>query len=413
MANRITNCAFSGGEHNRRTAYWLPGIANWQSVRQLAGAEASGRMASPAEHEDCDGMDLACTGNGASVAIATLRHQSGQKTAMPGRGESTIARVRTVESSLTCTEPGGAGIITASPVAVAQAPARLALSECCLPDSEFADLAGHVARRRDLDHRALSVRTLLHLPRVANARGYVSRAQIDRELFFTGRQLRKDINAAVGLISAGKAELGELRFAQIPADQAEAIFSRLHYLRSGRLNSLNFALIDPCDGLPITLCSLSRLEWRRIASQIQARFEVPSDRIWDISRVYSRNGAPPNAISFLLSKVRAALRHSDHDIELFVTAVDPNLGFLGSSYRAANWQQWFTVQARPYLYYERRYISPRQLRQEFGTSNLADLQVKNPGRRFEQSRAKLADSKIFCCRLNGPTEQVLPHRLRR
>jgi hypothetical protein len=70
--------AFSGGEENRRTAYWLPGIANWQSVRQLAAAEASRRMASPPEHGVCDGMDLACTGNGASVAIATLRHQSGQ-----------------------------------------------------------------------------------------------------------------------------------------------------------------------------------------------------------------------------------------------------------------------------------------------------------------------------------------------
>jgi hypothetical protein len=241
----------------------------------------------------------------------------------------------------------------------------------------------------------------------------VSRAQVDRELFFTGRQLRKDTIAARDLIAAGHPELGELKFSEIPPAHAEAIFSRLHYLRSGRSNSLNFALIDPHDRLPITLCSVSPLEWRRLASQIQTRLEIPAGRIWDISRVYSRNGAPPNAISYLLSRVRLALRRSDHDTELFITAVDPNLGFLGSSYRAANWQQWFTVQARPYLYYERRYISPRQLRQEFGTSNLTELQVKNPGRRFEQSRARLQDSKIFCCRLNGPTEQVQPVRLRR
>jgi len=254
---------------------------------------------------------------------------------------------------------------------------------------------------------------LLHLPRVANARGCVSRTQVDRELFFTGRQLRKDMNAARGLISAGHPELGELEFTVIPQAQAEAIFSRLHYLRSGRPHSLNFALVDPRDRLPLTLCSVSPLEWKRIASQIQARFDVPANRIWDISRVYSRNGAPPNAISYLLSRVRSALRRSEHDIELFITAVDPNLGFLGSSYRAANWQQWLAVQARPYLYYERRYISPRQLRLEFGTSNLAELQLKNPGRRFEQSRARLMDSMIFCCRLNGPTEQVEPHRLRR
>jgi hypothetical protein len=332
---------------------------------------------------------------------------------MPGKGASTIARVRTLEAPLACTTPGGAGTVTTSQAGAPETPMRLALRESCLPDSEFAEIAGGVATRRDLDHRALSVRTLLHLPRVANARGYVSRAQVDRELFFTGRQLRKDMSAASGLISAGKPELGELEFTLIPEPQAEAIFSKLHYLRSGRPNSLNFALIDPCDRLPLTLCSVSPLEWRRIASQIQTRFEVPATKIWDISRVYSRNGAPPNAISYLLSRVRSALRRSEHDIELFITAVDPNLGFLGSSYRAANWQQWLTVQARPYLYYERRYISPRQLRQEFGTSNLTELQLKNPDRRFEQSRARLMDSKIFCCRLNGPTEQVEPHRLRR
>jgi hypothetical protein len=332
---------------------------------------------------------------------------------MCGMGESRIARVRTLEAPLTCTEQGGTGTVTMPQATPRAAPPRLALSGCCAPGSVFADLAADAARRTDLDHRALSVRTLLHLPRVANSRGYVSRAQVDRELFFSGRQLRKDSVAAGGLISAGKAELSELLFTEVPSAQAEAIFSRLHYLRSGRPDSLNFALIDPGDQLPVTLCSVSPLQWRRLASQIQARFDVQAGNIWDVSRVYSRNGAPPNAISYLLSRVRAALRRGDHDIELLITAVDPNLGFLGTSYRAANWQQWLTVQARPYLYYERRYISPRQLRQEFGTSNLTELQLKNPGRRFEQSRARLLDSKIFCCRLIGPTEQVQPHRLHR
>ncbi|MGN6794762.1 MAG: hypothetical protein ACTHJW_20440 [Streptosporangiaceae bacterium] len=321
--------------------------------------------------------------------------------------------MRTLEALSGRAGPGGTGSITASAGAPQQTSGRLTLRECSAPDSVFAGIAADTARRKDLDHRALSVRTLLHLPRVASTRGHVSRVQVDRELFFTGRQLRKDSDAAQGLISEGKADLSDLTFTAIPPDQAEAILSRLHYLRSGRPNSLNFALIDPYDRLPITVCSVSPLEWRRIASQVQARFEVPAGRIWDISRVYSRNGAPPNAISYLLSRVRSALRRSAEDIELFITAVDPNLGFLGSSYRAANWQQWFTVQARPYLYYERRYVSPRQLRQDFGSSNLTELQLKNPGRRFEQSRARLMDSMIFCCRLNGPTEQVQPHRLHR
>jgi hypothetical protein len=321
--------------------------------------------------------------------------------------------VRTLEAPLTCPEPGGTDLTAAPQALKPEAPSKLLLSDCRTPDSVFAGLVADAAGRRDLDHRALSVRTLLHLPRVANPRGYVSRTQVDRELFFTGRQLRADTSAARGLISTGTAELGQLLFTEIPPEQAEALFSKLHYLRSGRQNSVNFALIHPGDLLPTTLCSVSPLEWRRLGSQIDKHFNIAPDKIWDISRVYSQNGAPPNAISYLLSRVRVALRRSGRDIELLVTAVDPNLGFLGSSYRAANWQQWFTVQARPYLYHKRRYISPRQLRQEFGTANLADLQTRFPDQRFEQSRVKLADSKIFCCRLSGPTEPVQPPRLRR
>jgi hypothetical protein len=319
-------------------------------------------------------------------------------------------------------DPGSdAGVIPARPARPATSaqpaqpaqPGRLLLADCCAPGSAFAGLVAAIAERQSLDHRALGVRTLLHLPRVATGRGYLTRNQVDRELYFAARQLRQDSSAARHLISAGKAELKDLIFGPVPPAQAEAIFSSLHYLRSGRPGSLNFALIDPDDGLPVTVCSVSPLEWRRIGAQIHARFDVPIGRIWDVSRVYSRNEAPPNAISFLLSRVRSAVRRGEHDVQLLITAVDPNLGFSGSSYRAASWRRWFTIQARPYLYHDRRYVSPRQLKHEFGTSNLAELQVRYPGHRFEQSRVRLLDSMIFCCRLNGETEAVPSQRLHR
>jgi hypothetical protein len=82
------------------------------------------------------------------------------------------------------------------------------------------------------------------------------------------------------------------------------------------------------------------------------------------------------------------------------------LGFTGSSYRASNWKQWMSVQARPYLYEDGLYASPRQLRERFGTSNISALQANFP-EKFHQSRVKLLDSMIFCFRVNGKTE-VLP-----
>ncbi len=307
----------------------------------------------------------------------------------------------------------GAPVGPRFPAGQPDATGKLLLSECCAPESVFAGLVADAAGKRKVDPRALSVRTLLHLPRVASARGEVTRTQVERELFHSARILRQDSYAARNLISAGQSELQDLVFGPVEAAAAEAIFSSLHYLKSGRPDSLNFALVDPADGLPVTVCSVSPLEWKRIGNQLQSRFGIPLGRTWDISRVYSRNAAPPNAISFLLSRVRSTLRRGDQDIDLLITAVDPNLGFAGSSYRAANWQQWFRVQPRPYLYHERRYATPRQLRQTFGTSNIAELQEKYPDHRFEQSRARLQESMIFCCRLSGETAAIQPHRLHR
>ncbi len=309
---------------------------------------------------------------------------------------------------------GSAGIVGPDSVAPCSGPAgKLRLSACYDPDSLFAQRVDATARKVGVDSRALGVRVLLHLPRVATFAGEVTRPQLDRELFHSSRRLREDVRVARDLVSFREFALQDLTFAPIPAERADAVFASLHYLKSARPGSLNFALLDPVGRLPVSLCSVSPLEWRRVGGQIQAQFGIPFARTWDVSRVYSSSAAPPNAISFLLARVRAVLRRSVKDVDLLVTAVDPNLGFTGTSYRAANWQRWLTVQPRPYLYHERQYVSPRQLRQRFGTSSLADLQARHPGQRFEQSRARLRDSLIFCCRLSGETEVIPPELQRR
>jgi hypothetical protein len=144
----------------------------------------------------------------------------------------------------------------------------------------------------------------------------------------------------------------------------------------------------------------------RVGRQLQTQFGVPLGAAWDVSRVYSFDVAPPNAISFLLAKVRQVIRREIPAVQLLTTAVDPNLGFVGASYRAANWQRWMSIEARPYLYVNGVYASPRQLRIRFGGANLVDLRAAHPRGRFEQSRAKLLDSVIYCCRIRGETEAI-------
>jgi hypothetical protein len=287
--------------------------------------------------------------------------------------------------------------------------AGLYLDECRGPlsqGSSFNALVLEAARKFSVEPRGLAVRVLLHLPRVASYRGWITRWNLQREVSISAERLRRDVRAARGRMPVEKFQLRDLDFEVIDSSRAMPILTSLHYLRSARRGSLYFALVDPVDRLPVSLCSISPHEWKCVASQIHAQFGIRPERVRDLSRVYSVDCAPPNAISALLSKVRTYLRHNMPSIELLVTAVDPNLGFTGCSYRAANWQQWMTVRARPYLYENRRYVTPRQLRERFGISNLVELQARYPGR-FQQSRVRLLDSMIYCCRISGGTEVVL------
>lgn len=303
----------------------------------------------------------------------------------------------------------------ATPVKPPPKPSTVSLDDCRAHSSEFAEVARAAAERNQVEPRALIVRTLLHLPRVAKRDGQLRWRQIKNELARCAIELRTDQAKVADLVPHATFKLQELLFVRYDERLAEQIFGHLHYLRSARPGSLNYALVDPRYGQPVSLCSVSPLEWKRVGSQITRQFGVPMNAAWDISRVYSLVVAPPNAISYLLSRVRTEIRHAMPQIELLSTAVDPNLGFTGSSYLAANWQRWMTIRPRPYLYFDRGYMSPRQLRASFQTTNVAELRATFDTR-FEQSQATLLDSMIFCCRTKGETENVpegLQRRLRR
>jgi hypothetical protein len=291
---------------------------------------------------------------------------------------------------------------------------RISLEECRSLGraSFFGELVTRTARRVDVEPRALVVRALLHLPRVASQNGWMTRREVEQELEIIGDRLRLDVLAARAHVPHEKFALCELAFEKIDSSRALPVLTLLHYLQSARPGSLYFALVDPIGRLPVTLCGVSPLEWKRVASRISAQFDIPPGGVWDVSRVYSIDGAPPNAISALLSRVRTYMRRHMSTVDLLVTAVDPNLGFTGGSYRAANWQQWMTVSARPYLYENGHYVSPRQLRERYGTGSLDELQIRFPGI-FQKSKVRLLDSMIFCSNINEKTKVVPAHEMRR
>jgi hypothetical protein len=278
------------------------------------------------------------------------------------------------------------------------------LEECRRDSTLFISPLVAAAGAGGVDQRDLRVRTLLHLPRVARPSGQVTTRQIERELAQAARQLARDAAAASPVVPQQKFPLGELCFTDSVAPAtAGKIFGHLHYLRYDRPGSEYYALLDPVQGLPVTICAVVPLEWKRVSAWVRVQFGVPSDRVLDVARVFSCPTAPANAVSYLLARVRASLAR-EGKADLLTTIVDPNLGFTGASYRAANWQRWIAIQPRPYLYLDRRYVTPRQLRERFGSSNLAELRAAYPSRRFEASRARLSDSLLFGCHVSAASE---------
>ena len=143
--------------------------------------------------------------------------------------------------------------------------------------------------------------------------GWVTTWQAQRELRINAERLRSDVRAARSHVPRRRnSNSASWLFELIDPFRALPLLTSLHYLRSARQDSLYFALVDPIDRLPVSLCSVSpsRMEvgfkieitWRNLLFR--------PERVWDVSRVYSVDSAPPNAISLLLSKVRVYFRRN-------------------------------------------------------------------------------------------------------
>ena len=268
------------------------------------------------------------------------------------------------------------------------------------------ELVAGVAREFGVETRALAVRARQQLPRVAAMDGSVSARRARREISNCARRLLQETRRVADAIPRGTFTLPELRFAEIDEAAARPQLVHLHYLGSVRPGSRYFALLDPEQSFPVALCSLSALQWPRLGNRLQQQFGVTVDNVCDVSRVFAVNSAPHNSISTLLSRMRDVVRRTQPETTLLTTVVDANLGFTGHSYRAANWQQWMTIQPRPYLYENGRFVTPRQLREQFGTTDFGDLRRRHPRTTFERSRARLLDSLLYCCRVRGATEAI-------
>jgi hypothetical protein len=215
------------------------------------------------------------------------------------------------------------------------------------------------ARAADRPARPLHLQALLQLPRLADARGFVpismlesQLAELARELPDSGQWLVRDVGFSPRL----------LRFHRVEAERARDVMQKFHYLRSPRTDGRAYGLSTGAGQL-VALCVSSPLDVNGLRDLLALRGR-PTEFARVVSRVFAFEGAPKNSISYMLS--RAAREERRLGVTDFVTYVNPNMGFTGSSYRASDWRLLGTEPGTKYRYVDGRYATDRELAARIG-----------------------------------------------
>ncbi|HSS50954.1 MAG TPA: hypothetical protein VLX28_18590 [Thermoanaerobaculia bacterium] len=257
------------------------------------------------------------------------------------------------------------------------APCEPALLECV----EIA------ARESGCPHGPLYLQALLQLPRLADGCGCVPISLVQILLAELAEELpaREEwLVPDVGLSPRS------LRFHEVAEAKARDVMERFHYLRSPRWDGRAYGLSTAADDL-VALCVSSPLDVPRLGNLLITHGR-PAERARSISRVFAFEGAPHNNISYLLS--RAAKAERLLGATDFVTYVNPNLGFTGTSYRASGWTPLGDEPGTAYRYLDERYITDRELARRFGRHDDRTYR-RLLGSRFAVSIMPLAPLLVF------------------
>lgn len=141
------------------------------------------------------------------------------------------------------------------------------------------------------------------------------------------------------------------------SDLARQVHERLHYIASYRQGVAHLGLCN-WDEPPLGLATLSRMDIEHLKNVFPSSDQ--RERVLILSRIFAFDWAPRNSISFLLGQVVRWIRKKLPHVNILLTYLNPNLGFTGSSYLAANWYPWMEKPVR-YSYLGGDYISHRTL----------------------------------------------------
>jgi len=251
------------------------------------------------------------------------------------------------------------------------------------------------ANRYSLDPRLLRARVLLHLPRGATESGYASMRWIRHEVDRIAARVSADSYSGLDLrVQSGLTQvaLNSLSFERTTESVALLVCKHFHYLGRMRSSSQHWSLYNVETEELVAYCSVSPMGHDAKRTKLNIRLNVAEADLLMLSRVYTSPGAPRFAISYLLRRTLRELRKSD--VRFICSAVDPNLGFTGVSYRASGWTLVHAQDPEPYKYVDDNFVTTGELLALTGTSVAAE-QGHQLGPRLSASICRLKGQLIF------------------
>jgi hypothetical protein len=231
------------------------------------------------------------------------------------------------------------------------------ITQQIMPDiRECARLA---AAHRHVNERDLVKQLLLHLPRF-NPDQLLDGDAISTETDRLARKLQ-DLRAGFSTWAhnSKRAELRRANFSVHECDNwtAEAIYTRFHYIGTAREAVAHLGVYSPTlVDSPMAVASLSKMDINALGEWFPSSEERKAVLV--VSRVFAFDWAPRNSVSFLLGRVAGWVRSCRPGVRLLLTYLNPNLGFNGASYLAANWLPFVEIPVR-YFYFRNDYITYR------------------------------------------------------
>jgi len=196
-----------------------------------------------------------------------------------------------------------------------------------------------------IGERDLLKQLLLHLPRFSVAQ-LMSANVIRTEAERLGSSLmsrRDGFTLINGVPTADNLSARKLVLREVTPEIARIIHERFHYIGSFHPGSVHLGLFfENMTDLPAALASVAPMDIHRLDKLFPSIEE--KKKVLVLSRVFAFDWAPRNSISYLLGRVNNWIKGNMPEVTTLLTFLNPNLGFSGSSFKAANWNPFLEIE---------------------------------------------------------------------